>query len=209
MRGVELIRGGRRPRAIGCQALVLACNGYGGNPSLFAVSFRRWRTRFISAIPEPRRRRDLGRGARRAALAPWRVSRPWFGRDPAQYLDHLGGDHAGRHSVNSEGRRFRENARLFRTGRRRAAPARRNRWNVFDACIAAGRQFEDFREAERGGAILTADTIAELARAMHVPAASSRRSATKLKPQGERGARSFRAKIRTRAAPGSPFCGSR
>ena len=37
---------------IGCGALVLACNGYGGNPRAGArASFRKWRTRFTSAIP--------------------------------------------------------------------------------------------------------------------------------------------------------------
>ena len=44
-------------------------------------------------------------------------------------------------------------------------------WDVFDERIATvARQFEDFREAERAGAILTLDTIAGLAEAMHVPA---------------------------------------
>jgi succinate dehydrogenase/fumarate reductase flavoprotein subunit len=46
-------------------------------------------------------------------------------------------------------------------------------WSIFDARIAAvARQFEDFRDAERAGAILTARSIAELAGAMRVPAAT-------------------------------------
>jgi len=46
-------------------------------------------------------------------------------------------------------------------------------WNVFDGRIAAvARQFEDFRDAERAGAILTGRSIAELAEAMGVPAAA-------------------------------------
>jgi fumarate reductase flavoprotein subunit len=44
-------------------------------------------------------------------------------------------------------------------------------WDVFDERIASvARQFEDFREAERAGAVLTVKTVAELAEAMHVPA---------------------------------------
>jgi fumarate reductase flavoprotein subunit len=46
-------------------------------------------------------------------------------------------------------------------------------WDVFDERIATvARQFDDFRGAERAGAILTRDTIAGLAEAMHVPAAT-------------------------------------
>ncbi len=42
---------------------------------------------------------------------------------------------------------------------------------MFDARIAAvARQFADYREAESAGAILTAQNIADLAVAMHVPA---------------------------------------
>jgi fumarate reductase flavoprotein subunit len=44
-------------------------------------------------------------------------------------------------------------------------------WDVFDVRIAeVARQFEDIRNAERAGAILTADTIPDLANAMQVPA---------------------------------------
>ena len=46
-------------------------------------------------------------------------------------------------------------------------------WSVFDARIASvARQFEDFRDAERAGAILTGRTVADLADAMRVPAAA-------------------------------------
>jgi len=46
-------------------------------------------------------------------------------------------------------------------------------WDVFDERIAdVARQFEDFRNAERAGAIITAGTIDLLAKAMQVPAAT-------------------------------------
>ena len=42
-------------------------------------------------------------------------------------------------------------------------------WSVFDGRIAdIARQFEDFRDAEHAGAILSAPTIEQLAEAMHV-----------------------------------------
>jgi fumarate reductase flavoprotein subunit len=44
-------------------------------------------------------------------------------------------------------------------------------WNVFDARIAAiARQFEDFRNAERAGAMIAADSVDELAAKMRIPA---------------------------------------
>jgi fumarate reductase flavoprotein subunit len=44
-------------------------------------------------------------------------------------------------------------------------------FDVFDARIAGiARQFEDFRAAEKGGALLTAETLQELAARMRVPA---------------------------------------
>jgi len=46
-------------------------------------------------------------------------------------------------------------------------------WSVFDARIASvARQFEDFQNAERAGAILTGGSITEVAGLMRVPAAT-------------------------------------
>ena len=75
-------------------------------------------------------------------------------------------------------------------------------WDVFDARIAdVARQFEDFRNAERAGAVLMADTVAELAQAMHVPAAdfaAEWNAVESLKAQ--RRARSLRSPVRAGAA---------
>ena len=78
--------------------------------------------------------------------------------------------------INREGRRFCDETRGYSE---QAAEVLRQpggfAWDVFDARIAeVARQFEDFRNAERAGAILTADTISDLASAMQVPAALSR-----------------------------------
>jgi fumarate reductase flavoprotein subunit len=74
--------------------------------------------------------------------------------------------------INGEGRRFSDETRGYSE---QAAEVLRQpggfAWDVFDARIAAvARQFEDFLNAERAGAILTADAIADLADAMRVPA---------------------------------------
>jgi fumarate reductase flavoprotein subunit len=75
--------------------------------------------------------------------------------------------------VNSDGRRFCDESRGYSE---QAEDVLRQpcgiAWNVFDAQIAkVARQFEDFRNAERAGAILTGGSIKEIAAAMHVPTA--------------------------------------
>jgi len=74
--------------------------------------------------------------------------------------------------VNAQGRRFCDETRGYSE---QAAEVLRQpgaiAWDIFDARIAAAaRQFEDFQTAERAGAILTAQSIGELAAAMRVPA---------------------------------------
>ncbi len=164
---------GARER-IGCDALILACNGYGGNPELV----RRF-------IPEMADALYFGHPGNRGDAVLW-------GEALGAQLAHLGayqghGSVATPHNiliswavimqggiqVNAEGRRFCDESRGYSE---QAADVLRQpggiAWDVFDARIAAvARQFEDFRNAERAGAILTADTIADLAAAMQVPAA--------------------------------------
>ena len=74
--------------------------------------------------------------------------------------------------VNGDGRRFCDESRGYSE---QAADVLAQpggfAWDVFDGRIAdVARQFEDFRAAERAGAILRADTVSDLAAAMHVPA---------------------------------------
>jgi fumarate reductase flavoprotein subunit len=76
--------------------------------------------------------------------------------------------------INSEGRRFCDETRGYSE---QAAEVLRQPggfvWNVFDERIAkVARQFEDFHEAERAGAIRSAEIISDLAAEMHVPAAA-------------------------------------
>src|SRR5262249_56265974 len=66
--------------------------------------------------------------------------------------------------VNREGHRFNDETRGYSE---QAAEVLRQpdgvAWDVFDARIATvARQFEDFQQAERAGAVLTADTVEDL-----------------------------------------------
>jgi fumarate reductase flavoprotein subunit len=76
--------------------------------------------------------------------------------------------------VNSEGQRFCDESRGYSE---QAADVLRQpgqtAWTIFDDRIAVvARQFEDFQNAERAGAIVRADSIEQLAHAMHVPEAA-------------------------------------
>ena len=82
---------------IGCGALVLACNGYGGNPELVRRHIPEMGDALYFGHPGNQGDAVLwgeALGARLRALS--RLSGPRLGRDAAQHPDHLGGDHGGR-----------------------------------------------------------------------------------------------------------------
>jgi len=170
--GVEIVRGDGVRERIGCAALILACSGYGGNPELV----RRF-------IPEMADALYFGHPGNRGDAILW-------GEALGASLVHLGayqghGSVATPHNIlitwavimqggiqiNADGRRFGDESRGYSE---QAADVLRQpggfAWNVFDGRIAdVARQFEDFREAERAGAIVSADTPDDLARVMSVP----------------------------------------
>jgi fumarate reductase flavoprotein subunit len=170
--GVDIARGDGAHERIGCEALILACNGYGGNPELV----RRF-------IPQMANALYFGHPGNRGDAVLW-------GEAIGAQLEHLGAYQGhgsvttphniliswavimqGGVQVNMEGRRFCDESRGYSE---QAADVLRQpggiAWDVFDTRIASvARQFEDFREAERAGAILTVESVAELAGAMHVP----------------------------------------
>jgi fumarate reductase flavoprotein subunit len=175
IRGVEILRGDGRRERIGCEALILACNGFGGNRDLV----RRF-------IPEMADALYFGHPGNRGDAVMW-------GEALGAKLSHLGayqghGSVATPHNilitwatimqggiqVNRDGLRFWDESQGYSE---QAAQVLRQpgaiAWSVFDARIASvARQFEDFREAERAGAIVTGRTVEDLADAMRVPAAT-------------------------------------
>jgi fumarate reductase flavoprotein subunit len=208
--GVEILRGDGATERIGCDALLLACNGYGGNPELV----RRF-------IPEMADALYFGHPGNRGDAVTW-------GEALGAQLAHLGGYQGhgsvatphnilitwavvmrGGIQVNGEGRRFCDETRGYSE---QAADVLRQpgkiAWTIFDDRIAAvARQFEDFQNAERAGAILRAASIEELARAMHVPAAALAaewRDVENLKARGARDRHGRRFELEQRCEP--PLC---
>lgn len=208
IRGVENVRNDGTRERIGCAALILACNGYGGNPALVR-----------QFIPEMANALYFGHPGNQGDAILW-------GRALGAGLAHLGayqghGSVATPHNilitwavimeggfqVNTQGERFCDESQGYSE---QAAQVLRQpgeiAWNVFDGRIAGiARQFEDFREAEQGGAVLTANSIEELAALMRVPAvalAAEWNEVESFKARGgqDRFGRAFNAK-QTFAAP--------
>ncbi|WP_293868832.1 FAD-dependent oxidoreductase [uncultured Alsobacter sp.] len=162
---------------IGCRALVLACNGYGGNPDLV----RRH-------IPEMDGALYFGHPGNTGDAALWGEGLGAELRAMSAYQGHGSVAHPhgilvtwavvmeGGFQVDTQGHRFSNETHGYSE---QAAIVLRQpggiAWDVFDARIAGvARQFEDFRQAEATGAVLRADTVEELAGAMHVPEAALR-----------------------------------
>ena len=173
--GVEIERPDGAREAIGCDALVLACNGYGGHPDLVARH-----------IPAMKGALYFGHPGNRGDAVVW-------GQELGARLAHLSGYQGhgsvahphgvlitwatimeGGFQVDATGARFCDESRGY-SEQAEDVIARPNglAWTIFDARIAdIARQFEDFRQAEAAGAIIAADTIEALAERLSLPVAS-------------------------------------
>jgi fumarate reductase flavoprotein subunit len=170
--GIEIVRGDGVRERIGCDALILACNGYGGNPDLV----RRF-------IPEMADALYFGHPGNRGDAVLWGEKLGASLANLGAYQGH--GSVATPHNIlitwavimqggiqiNANGRRFCDESRGYSE---QAADVLLQPggfvWDVFDDRIASvARQFEDFRDAERASAIVSAGTLEDLAWMMHVP----------------------------------------
>ncbi len=165
IRGIEIARGGGTER-IGCHALVLACNGYGGNKALV-----------MKHIPALADAWWFGHPGNEGDAVMWGEA---LGARLADMSGHQGhGSVATPHGilitwatiteggfqVNTSGERFSDESHGYsEQGAVVLAEADGIAWTIFDARIAAiARQFEDFRNAEAQGAIMTANDVSSLA----------------------------------------------
>jgi fumarate reductase flavoprotein subunit len=175
IRGVEIAHRYGSSERIGCEAMILACNGFGGNPMLV----RRH-------IPEMAEALYFGHPGNQGDAIIWGDALGAQLSDLGAYQGH--GAVATPHNilitwatimqggiqVSGEGQRFCDETRGYSE---QAAEVLRQpggfAWTVFDARIAdVARQFDDFQKAESIGAVLAAGSIESLASAMRVPAAA-------------------------------------
>lgn len=204
--GVSVARPDGSVERIGCGRLILACNGFGGNRALVR-----------SHMPEIADALWFGHDGNRGEALQW-------GEALGAATGHLGayqghGNVAHPHGilitwatiteggiqVNAEGRRFWNEAQGYSEAARAVlAQPGGVAWTILDARIAGvARQFADFREAERQGAIRHGATVEDLAQALGLPAAALVQSLAAVPSGGPDG---FGRVFATQAlAP--PYCG--
>ncbi|MBC5783714.1 FAD-dependent oxidoreductase [Ramlibacter sp. USB13] len=164
--GVALERPGGEHERIACDVLVLACNGFGGNPALVR-----------ELLPEMRDATFAGHAGNDGSAILW-------GQALGAALADLGGYQGhgswvvpqgalmtwavmmqGGVQLNARGERFHDETQGYSEAAVDVlAQPGGIAWNVFgDAQLALAREFPDFREAEAAGALRTAQDRAGLA----------------------------------------------
>jgi fumarate reductase flavoprotein subunit len=172
VRGMRFLRPDGTTEAVGCAALILACNGYGGN-----------KARVKAHIPQLADALYFGHSGNQGEALAWGDG---LGAESAQLSGHQGhGSVAhpqgilitwatmveGGFQVNQRGERFSDESHGYSEQAEAVlAQPGGTAWSIFDGRIAnITRQFEDFRTAEATGAIITADTVSSLASKANLP----------------------------------------
>jgi fumarate reductase flavoprotein subunit len=164
--GVGHVRPDGRLEHLACRVLLLACNGFGGNPAMVC-----------ELLPDMRDAVFAGHAGNDGSAIAW-------GRQLGAGLADLGGYQGhgswavpqgalitwalmmeGGIQVNAEGRRFHdETAGYSEASVQVLAQPGGTAWNLFDVrLLALGRTFPDFQAAEAAGAVRHADDVAALA----------------------------------------------
>ena len=173
VRGLRFARPDGTAEAVRCDAVVLACNGYGGDKELVR--------RHIPAMADalyfghPGNQGDALRWGEELGAATRDLSgHQGHGSvaQPASLLITWATVTEGGIQVNRDGRRFSDESHGY--SEQAAAVLQQPggiAWTVFDERVAAiARQFEDFRQAEAMNAVLSAESLHDLAALMGVPA---------------------------------------
>ena len=184
--GVEVL-GPDGAETIGCDALILACNGYGGNRDLV----REHMPQIADAL-------WFGHDGNRGDAVLWGGELGAVARHLSAYQGH--GNVAYPHGilitwavvtqggvqVNLHGARFWDESQGYSEAARAVlAQPEGLAWTIFDSRIAAiARQFEDFRQAQAQGALRRAETPAALARVTGLPAQPLARSLAEIPQSG-------------------------
>ncbi len=170
--GVRLERPDGTTEDIGCNALILACNGYGGNKGMV----RRY-------IPDMESANYFGHPGNQGDAVAWGMELGAATRDLGSYQGHGSVAHPhgilitwalmteGGIQVNSAGQRFsNEHEGYSEQGRRVMAQDQGLAWDIYDQRLhELGLEFEDYRQADKMGAVRSADSIEALAEILGLP----------------------------------------
>lgn len=164
--GVVIERPDGSSDEVGCDALVLACNGYGGNPEMVRAH-----------IPEMAEALYFGHAGNRGDAVGWGEALGGVARHMSAYQGHGSVAHPhgvlvtwalmmeGGVQVNTDGRRFsNEHEGYSEQSVKVLAQPGGIAWNIYDARLhAMGLGFEDYRRADEVGAIRQAGDLDALA----------------------------------------------
>ena len=181
--GLRFCRPDGTTETLGCERLVLACNGFGGNPALVRQH-----------MPDIAGALYFGHAGNTGEAILWGQALGAEIRHAGAYQGHGNVAHPhgilvtwaviteGGFQVNATGQRFWNEAQGYSEAARAVlAQPGGEAVTIFDARIAeVARQFADFREAEARGAIRRAETLADLAAQMGLPGAALEASLTSL-----------------------------
>ncbi len=170
--GVE-VEGPDGTERIGCETLILSCNGFGGNREMVA-----------RLMPDIQGALWFGHDGNKGDAVLWGEALGAETLHLGAYQGH--GNVATPHGiliswaviteggvqVNTEGRRFWDESQGYSEAARAVlAQSGSVAWAIFDSRIAdVARQFQDFKDAEAAGALRTAGTIEALADLCGLPA---------------------------------------
>lgn len=170
--GVTLERPDGSRESIGCDALILACNGYGGNPGLVE--------RYLPALKDAL---YFGHEGNQGDALLWGEAMGASLKDlgacqghgslamPHQTLITWAVMMRGGVQVNGEGRRFsNEHGGYSEQAAKVLTQPGRFAWNLFDRRIhQAALEFEDYRNAHIAGAVRTFDSLEDMAAGLALP----------------------------------------
>ena len=173
VRGVRVSRPDGSQENIGCRTLVLACNGYGGNPAMVAEH-----------IPEMAGALYFGHPGNQGDAVRWGLALGAQARHLSGYQGHGSVAHPhgilitwammmeGGIQVNARGERFsNEQAGYSEQAVHVISQPDSVAWNIFDCRLHdIAAQFEDYRTAYEMGAVRTGKDAGELAELTGLPA---------------------------------------
>lgn len=179
VKGIRIVRPDGTKEDIGCDALILACNGYGGNAEMVA-----------NHIPEMASADYFGHPGNQGDAVLWGTALGGETQHMTAYQGH--GSVAVPHGilitwavmmeggiqVNREGHRFaNEHLGYSEQAVKVLSQPEGIAWNIIDDRLyALGMEFDDFRVAVEQGAVRRADTIAHLADLLGAPEDTLRHS---------------------------------
>tara|TARA_R110000850_G_scaffold26527_4_gene75901 strand:- start:111 stop:1478 length:1368 start_codon:yes stop_codon:yes gene_type:complete len=185
--GAQLTLPDGSTETVGCDRLILACNGFGGNRAMVSE----YMAEIDNAV-------WFGHDGNRGEAIHWGHALGAKTRHLGAYQGHGNVAHPhgilitwatiteGGVQVNTQGQRFwNESQGYSEAARAVLAQPDGVAWVVFDSRIAdIARQFEDFKQAEKQGAVMTAETLEELAAKAGLPSDELSQTITEIPMDG-------------------------